>query len=546
MQQICSVTGTRFTITEAELQFYHRMGVSPPRLSPLERQRRRTVYRNFRDLHRGTCALTGQPIISMYDRAVPFPVFSTAAWFSDSWDPRSYGTAYDHSKTFFDNYSALSAQIPRFALMNLKSENCDYCNMVMSSKNCYLVFGCVRSEDCLYGHIIWDCSNCVDSLYLFRCQWCSNSRDLVDCYDVHYSAESSNCRESYFLYDCAQCSNCYACYNLRGKQYCFYNEQCSKEEYYQRLSVLSPLSRDKVAAVAEWLDSELRNKAIFPDCYGVKAEECAGNHIYESRSAHYCFDTKQSEDSYHCFTAFGQKDCCDISFTGSPASHSLECLTVGNSSELMGCHNVMDSHSVAYSEFCYSSKDLFGCNGIKHGQYLILNKQYSKDDYKVLRDKIVAQMTAEGSWGEFFPASLSPFAYNQSTAQEYQPLTETETRQRGFRWHNEEATISDKAAKFSPDDFPEDTALTQTFSCRATGKAYRIVTAELEFARKMKLPISDLAPNERHRRLLAARADRRVIERSCDQCGTTTLTAHTAELAKHLYCHSCYVRAVFG
>ena len=39
--------------------------------------------------------------------------------------------------------------------------------------------------------------------------------------------------------------------------------------------------------------------------------------------------------------------------------------------------------NVAYSQFCYNSKDLFGCVGFVT-QYCILNKQYSKEEYEAL------------------------------------------------------------------------------------------------------------------------------------------------------------------
>jgi len=35
-------------------------------------------------------------------------------------------------------------------------------------------------------------------------------------------------------------------------------------------------------------------------------------------------------------------------------------------------------------------------------------------------------MMKTGEWGEFFPASLSPFGYNETVAQEYFPLSREE------------------------------------------------------------------------------------------------------------------------
>jgi DNA-binding NarL/FixJ family response regulator len=67
--------------------------------------------------------------------------------------------------------------------------------------------------------------------------------------------------------------------------------------------------------------------------------------------------------------------------------------------------------------------DCFGCVGLQKKQYCILNKQYSKENYFGLKSKIIEHMQKTGEWGEFFPASQSLFAYNESIAhQEYYPL----------------------------------------------------------------------------------------------------------------------------
>lgn len=237
MLRHCAITNTPFNISEPEIKFYQDRGINLgldtlplPTLCPEERQRRRTSFRNFHHLHQRKCDITGKPLISMYSANVPFPVYDREFWISDQWDPYSFGREFDFSRTFFEQYKEFSDSVPRYHIGNHNSENCGYCNMTNGSKNCYLVFGCVFDEDCLYGHIVWDAESCVDGLYLFRCKWCSNSIDIVDCYDVHGCQECLNCSESYFLFDCHGCSNCFGCWGLRQKQYCFKNEQLTKEQ----------------------------------------------------------------------------------------------------------------------------------------------------------------------------------------------------------------------------------------------------------------------------------------------------------------------------
>lgn len=39
-------------------------------------------------------------------------------------------------------------------------------------------------------------------------------------------------------------------------------------------------------------------------------------------------------------------------------------------------------------------------------------------------------MKSSGEWGEFFPTWLSPFGYDETVANEYYPLSETDVEER--------------------------------------------------------------------------------------------------------------------
>ena len=80
----------------------------------------------------------------------------------------------------------------------------------------------------------------------------------------------------------------------------------------------------------------------------------------------------------------------------------------------------MYSHLCADCEFC------FGCIGLKHKKYCILNKQYSEDEYFQNVSMILDEMVARGEWGEFFPVKYSPYGYNRSGATLYEKLTKNQ------------------------------------------------------------------------------------------------------------------------
>jgi len=45
-------------------------------------------------------------------------------------------------------------------------------------------------------------------------------------------------------------------------------------------------------------------------------------------------------------------------------------------------------------------------------------------------------MRSTSEWGEFFPHELSPFGYNETVAQEYSPMTESEVKAKGWNWYD--------------------------------------------------------------------------------------------------------------
>lgn len=549
MIKSCFLSGQDFEISPEDLKYYSLRNAGAPSLSPSERQRARSGYRNFRNLYHRVCNGTGKKIISMYDESVSFPVFENNYWWSDSWDALSYQQDLDFNQPFFSQYKRLAERVPRFGIMNLQSESCEYSNFAFESKSCYLVFGCVRNQDCLYGHIVWDCLDCVDTLYAFRCEWCSNSVDIVDCYDVHYSTESSNCRESYFLHDCQGCNNCFGCYNLRSKSYYFYNEPCTKEEYFSRLEKIMPLSREAVQSSLEWLEHVKRDSAIYPEYFGLQNEDVSGNHIYESKSVLESFDTKKGEECKHCYTTIGLFGCYDISFTGGNSRFCVDSLTLFNSERVKHSHLISNSSDIDYSEYCYSSKNLFGCVGLRNNEYCILNKQYSKEDYHQLREKLIEHMKTTNEWGNFFPLKNSPFAYNESIANEYQPLTKDEAIKRGLRWKDglqsetARTSASGSTSEKTPPEYAGSTpqeVLKNTWLCAATGKAFKIIKQELEFYSRMKLPLPALSPDERHRNRMSLRGKRGIEKRECFSCKKIVSVANHGGNPKQICCNSCY------
>src|SRR3989338_3383607 len=92
---------------------------------------------------------------------------------------------------------------------------------------------------------------------------------------------------------------------------------------------------------------------------------------------------------------------------------------------------------------------LFWLHRSQKGEYSILNKKYTKEEYEVLVPKIIQhmkdmpyidQMGKSYAYGEFFPSDISPFAYNETAAVDFFPISKEEAILKGYK-------ISGKIAK---------------------------------------------------------------------------------------------------
>jgi len=430
---VCQNCEADFTIEPDDFGFYEKMKVPAPVTCPQCRQQARMLFRNFKTLYKRPSSLSGKMMISIYHPDTSFPVYDIFEWWSDDWEGITYGRDIDWSQSFFVQLISLHNVVPHISLVNVKSENCEYSNAMLNSKNCYLCFGSVENENCDYGHIVWNCRDCIDNLYIFKSEACYECVDCLNCNKLFYSEECESCVDSIGLFDCRNCLNCIGCVGQVNKSYHIFNQPVSKEEYKDFL-LKYPLSEkssiDYILKEREVLRKKIPQRAFF----GSRNNNVSGNHIYNAHNVHYSFDIKKGENSKFCFTIREATDTYDASFsiTVSECYQVVNC--IGN--KMIGSHNVFESHDIYFSDFCYGCDHLFGCYGLRKKSYCILNKQYTKEEYLELLPKLIEHMKESNEWGLFFPKELSPFGYNEAIVNEYMPLTIEQALAQDFKWRD--------------------------------------------------------------------------------------------------------------
>ena len=350
--KICAKCKNEFIIDENDHIFYDRIKVPVPENCPTCRQQQRMFFRNFKTLYKRPSSKSGKMIISMYNPDVPFPVWDISEWWADDWDAESYGISLDLTKPFIKQLSELANKVPRFSIMNTKSENCEYSNMAFASKGCYLIFGCVENENCDYGHIVWYCKDCTDNLYIYKCELCYECIDCVNSNKLLYSRECESCADSIGLFDCRDCVNCIGCVGLRHKNNCIFNEQFTKEEYQEFLKKY-PINDEASILYILGKREELRKKMPARSVFGSHNTNVSGDHIYNANNVRQSFDVKGGENSKYAYTADKPIESYDLTFAVKD-EYCYQILTCLNSSNLTSSHLTHDSSYVYYSEFCFN------------------------------------------------------------------------------------------------------------------------------------------------------------------------------------------------
>jgi hypothetical protein len=280
----------------------------------------------------------------------------------------------------------------------------------------------------------------------------------------------------------------------------------------------------------------------------VGCEDCSGDYMESSKHCKNCFFAWNSQDVLNGILIDGLNDAFQTSFSrGALAYNSLSMV---NSSSTICCYWGIESNDAYYSELFNSCSNVFGCNGLRHKSYCILNKQYSKEEYEVLFPQIVDHMQKTGEWGEFFPKNISCFGYNEGTAQEFFPMEKEQARREGFSWFDEIHQQTPAGDGESANDLPDatqeitDDILHKVISS-ASGRPFKIQHQELDFYRRLALPLPHLHPDERYYERMQFRNPFVLCGRQCMKCGKEMQTTYAPDRPEIVYCEECYLKTVY-
>ncbi len=583
--KICHLCNSQFIVTDDDLKFYEKVSpefagrkylIPSPTLCPTCREQRRLCWRNERKLYKRKCHLCGKEMVSIYAPDKDYKVCCAACFWSDQWDPVDVGRDYDFGQPFFEQLNKLINESKLLGLLGTNNENSDFVNHESDSKNCYLNVGGHFNQDCYYNTYSFNGKNNIDNYWIWYCENLYNSLNCAKCFNSSYLNDCAGCTDYHFCQDCLECKNCFASANLSHKEYYFFNQLFTPEEYYKKideyLTTQSGIEKAKIEA-----NSHL-NKFRYKFADLIFCENCTGDHLKGCHDVEHGFYCERTENCKNINISTEVKDSHDIDSLGWSELNYQICSAYQIPRSGFGAHLVA-CQDCWYSFANFNSQNLFGCVGLNHKQYCILNKQYTKEEYEKLVPKIIEQMKVDGEWGEFFPMAISPFGYNETVAMEYYPLNKEKAKELGAKWQEEDFGIKYTGPFYEPKDIsfynpktnPEaekeiEECKKGILKCEVTGRPFRVLPQELAQYIEKNIQLPRRHPDQRHLDRMAKLNPRQLWHRQCmcenqltinneqltgetecrhqGRCTNEFETTYAPDRPEKVYCEECYRKSV--
>ncbi|MEK7583460.1 MAG: hypothetical protein AAB483_03630 [Patescibacteria group bacterium] len=550
-----------FVIAPDDASFYEKMSVPLPTLCPSCRFQRRYAWRNERNLYRQACGLCKRSMITIYSPDKPFVVYCNECYHGDGWDPLSFGKDVDFSRPFLEQFKELQLEVPRLYAFVFQNSNSEYTNGAAYNKDCYLTFVSDHNQDSAYSYGTNHSIGVIDCYGCNECELCYESLDCNKCYQVLFSQDCSDSQNLMFCKNCANCQDCIGSVNLRNKKYHILNMPYTKEDYLEKVKSLHLDTHQGLEAFKKEA-ATLASRFMKKYYHGFQNRDVTGDYVSNSKNSSYIFDSTAVEDSSYINHGHKVTHCSDGYVVVDQSQYSYEIVSAIAVNNVKFGYCVWHDSDSEYCDTCENCTNIFGCVGLRKQSYCILNKQYSPEEYMALVPRIIEHMKIGGEYGEFFPINLSPFAYNETVAQEYFPLNKEKALEKGIPWkaienRNYAITMKSDGIPNSSRDIPE-TIEKEIIGCEHAGNcaegcttAFIIIPQELQYYRRMNLPLPRLCPNCRHGLRLKMRNPRKLWNRSCscmmhghshgdNGCSEEFATSYAPDRPEHMYCEKCY------
>lgn len=402
---------------------------------------------------------------------------------------------YDFGLNFWENYKSLEkcVQYPAIGSWG-DNENSQYAHKILHSNNCYISFEVSSSENIMYSVNVKDfCKDIYGSVMvwdhsenIYQSAWVFQSSS------VFYSRFIFNSNNIWFSSNLIWCSECLFCNDLENQSYCVNNQKYSEEEYYK-------MKREMMLIKGKYLEYYDRVK-IWK--WQLLSEESSWSFLIKTRdveNGYFVYYIHNGRNTMFAGTAEWNVNFFDAASCWSPRGNDYYGVMGAWSWDKYFCSiEVIWWTNNYYSYFLENCSFCLWCIGLKNKQFCILNKQYTKEEWYELADKIFTQMDKDWILGDFFPWELNPFYFNDTVAYLIDDtFSKKDVVRDGYMWRDEEirVDIPKWAEVVNVEDLDRinyDESILKKVILDKSGNYYRIMKMEYDFLKKHDLPLPEI------------------------------------------------------
>lgn len=353
-------------------------------------------------------------IISVFPDTPRSPhIISTKDFSEISNELMKYWYDYDFEDSFFENYRRVFMSVPFSALRQFPViENSEYTDSSgWGTHNCYLDIGLHDVENVFYSFEVKEnCRNIYNSVMIWNnCENVYQSNCIVHSSMIFYSRYILESHNIWFCANLVGCHDCIFCDDLTNASFCIKNIQYTQEEFKE---VKKKMMKDQKGFGKYYL-------SLPNDGENLVSTNTSGTYITNSRNVqngYYSYNITDGKNTLLVWSVEWNKHIYNVISSWSPFfDHGYNVINSWWGNHVY-CSDFIVGSYIYYSYFLENCNFCLGCIGLKNKFYCILNKQYTKEEWEILSDKIFASMEADGSLGEFFLANLNPFYFNDTAA----------------------------------------------------------------------------------------------------------------------------------
>ncbi len=553
-ERTCELAGEKWMMDETEIAWLKKFNVPPSRRAPLTRVKHMSGYfTNFQWWYHKHPE-TGEKVISGINPNLGIKVLPDKEWFAKDFTDR--GRDYQLKEPFFDQLFRLQLDTPVRATRSLVDPENSIALTSFGDQNSYFMMAC-KSKGCLIAIDAFDVEDsglmayvhhATSSYNLLNCNRIHNSKVLRSCYD---------CIDSAFLFDCRNCQNCFGATNKRNKQFLFFNEQLSEDEWHDKVSKIDLGKRSVLEEYTKKFHDLMREQAVWPENFSERTENSTGEYLTDVTNVKDGWFV--GNKSQNCQNVFVVPDSSEEIFDcgGMFGSSNMYMSVASNaSSGCKFCYLTNHSQDLEFCIYCNNCENCFGCVSLQRKKFCIFNKQYTEEEYWQRVDELKCAMLDRGEYGEYLPLKYSASYFPESGSRAIFHTDENDAKQLGAAEFDPNANgasgfddfdpATGKTVEQVPDsigDFKaEEWAGVPVFD-QDINRQFAYLKPEIEWYQRHRI-----APPNKHfiSRLLELQGEMNTAnfeDQTCDQCSAAIRVGKNfAYPDRKVYCRECYLK----